>query len=610
MKLVSIEHLVEEALSAFKRFPLAISCSMLATITAILLVDNAKDDISRLYINILMTLSLGMVTYVGLAAFAQRYTMRKSTVIAFHVAVAAIMVYYYFAQPDEFTVKSVARYIILLLAVHLGVSFAPYMVDTEMNGFWQFNKSLFLRFLTSVLYSLVLFVGLSLALVTIDNLFNVSIDIVWYQRLFITIFGTFNTWFFLAGMPERIIKLQLDTDYPKSLRVFTQFVLLPLVTIYLLILYAYAAKIAFTFVWPRGYVSYLVIGFSTLGILALLLVWPLRSNEKYKWIHTYTKWFFIAVFPLIVLLGMAIGRRVIEYGVTENRYFVIILSLWLFINALYFLFSERKNIKFIPMSLFFTALISGFGPWNAFQISQESQLNRLENLLEKNHLLKDGFVQRSAKDSAAISVNDRIEVSSIVDYLTDAHGVESMQQFFKSNLVVEVNKTVKSENRLDKKVLIVQMLGIDYLYQNSTEVDLEYKRYNYSAKYSNVLNISEYDYYFPIDLYVSDNQAPIVFDLDSSKVTFDYEKGSSTLKIWSNNEPYYKLALKDIIRPIEKTYGRNNYNIDQYKLTTSFQDGNGRTFKIILRGISGNINEEDTTKFNLSSLNGIVLIKK
>jgi hypothetical protein len=154
------------------------------------------------------------------------------------------------------------------------------------------------------------------------------------------------------------------------------------------------------------------------------------------------------------------------------------------------------------------------------------------------------------------------------------------------------------------------MLGIDYLYQNSTEVDLEYKRYNYSAKYSNVLNISEYDYYFPIDLYVSDNQAPIVFDLDSSKVTFDYEKGSSTLKIWSNNEPYYKLALKDIIRPIEKTYGRNNYNIDQYKLTTSFQDGNGRTFKIILRGISGSINEEDTTKFNLSSLNGIVLIKK
>lgn len=610
MKLVSIEHLVEGALTALKRFPLAIFCSIAATVVGIIFVDNLKNEDTRIYINILMTLSLGMVSFVGLAAFAQRYTMRKSTVIAFHVAVAAIMVYYYFAQPDEFTVKSVARYIILLLSVHLGVSFAPYMVDTEMNGFWQYNKTLFLRFLASVLYSTVLFIGLSLALITIDNLFNVSIDFIWYQRLFITIFGTFNTWFFLSGMPERIIKLQLDTDYPKSLRVFTQYVLLPLVTIYLMILYAYAAKIAFTIVWPRGYVSYLVIGFSTLGILALLLVWPLRSNEKYTWIRTYTRWFFIAVFPLIVLLGMAIGRRVIEYGVTENRYFVIILSLWLFINALYFLFSERKNIKFIPMSLFFTVLISGFGPWSAFQISQESQLHRLEKLLEKNHLLKDGLAFRSVKDSTAISVDDKVEVSAIVDYLTDVHGVESMQQFFKNNLVVEINKSNKLENDFDKKVLITQMLGVDYTFHNSSEIDLANRSYNYSGKYSNVLSISGYDYYFPIDIYVSNTHAPHSFDLDSSKVTIDYDKGSWYFKIWCNNEPYNNVSLKDIILPIEKVYGRNNYNVSQDKLTTSFKDSKGRTFKVIIRGISGSINDEDTTKFNLSSLNGIILIKK
>lgn len=610
MKLVSIEHLVEGAFTALKRFPLAIICSVLATITAIIFVDHANEKDVKIYINILMTLSLGMVSYIGLAVFAQRYTMRKSTVMAFHVAVAAIMVYYYFAQPDEFTVKSIARYIILLLSVHLGVAFAPYMVDTEMNGFWQYNKSLFLRFLTSALYSSVLFIGLSLALVTIDNLFNVEIDFIWYQRLFIFIAGTFNTWFFLAGMPERIIKLQLDTDYPKSLRAFTQYVLLPLVTIYLLILYVYGAKIALTIVWPRGYVSYLVIGFSTLGILALLLVWPLRSNEKYTWIRTYTRWFFIAIFPLILLLGMAIGRRVIEYGVTENRYFIIILSLWLFINAIYFLFSERKNIKFIPMSLFFTALISGFGPWNAFQISQESQLNRLENLLEKNHLLKYGIVKRSTKDSAAISINDRVEVSSIVDYLTEVHGVESMQQFFKNNLVVEVNKTVKTDNDFDKKVLITEMFGVNYLYQNASEIDLANRSYNYSGNYKNVLNIAGYDYYFPLDIYISDNHSPLTFDLDSTKVTIDYDKGSWNLKIWCNNEPFQNVSLKDIILPLEKMYGRNNYAVNEDKLTTTLQDSKGRSYKIMLRGIAGNVNDDDTTKFNLSSLNGVILIKK
>jgi hypothetical protein len=43
--------------------------------------------------------------------------------------------------------------------------------------------------------------------------------------------------------------------------------------------------------------------------------------ETNEWIRTFTKRFFFALFPLIVLLILAVGRRVSEYGVTENRYF-------------------------------------------------------------------------------------------------------------------------------------------------------------------------------------------------------------------------------------------------------------------------------------------------
>jgi hypothetical protein len=115
-------------------------------------------------------------------------------------------------------------------------------------------------------------------------------------------------------------------------------------------------KIILSSNWPKGWVSYLVIGFSTAGILALLLVWPLQSNDRFKWIKAYVKYFFMALFPLILMLAFAIYIRVKDYGITENRYFIMVLALWLFVNAIYFLLSTVKNIKVIPMSLFFVAL--------------------------------------------------------------------------------------------------------------------------------------------------------------------------------------------------------------------------------------------------------------
>ena len=41
---------------------------------------------------------------------------------------------------------------LMSLALHLLVAFAAFTGKGQIQGFWQFNKTLFLRFLTSVLY--------------------------------------------------------------------------------------------------------------------------------------------------------------------------------------------------------------------------------------------------------------------------------------------------------------------------------------------------------------------------------------------------------------------------------------------------------------------------
>jgi len=237
MKFYSVELIIHQAAKAFRRFPMALVCAILSAALIIFMIDenfDLKDNVEWFYT--LQTLWLGMVAFVGLAVFTQRYTMRNSTVIPLNVAVVALMVYYFFAQPDFFTVKSVARFIILVIAAHLGVSFAPFLVNTEVNGFWQYNKSLFIRYLTSAIYSAVLYIGLSVALLAIRTLFNIDFDEKIYVYLFVTIAVVLNTWFFLSGVPSRIIGLEQVREYPKGLRIFTQYVLLPLVVIYLIIL--------------------------------------------------------------------------------------------------------------------------------------------------------------------------------------------------------------------------------------------------------------------------------------------------------------------------------------------------------------------------------------
>jgi hypothetical protein len=582
---------------------MALICAILAAALMMHLVDdNAgfKENIPMYYI--LQTLWLGMISFVGLSVFTQRYTMRTSTVILLNVAVVALMVYFFYAQPESYTVKSVSRFIILVIGAHLGVSFAPFLVNTEVNGFWQYNKSLFLRFLTSAIYSAVFYIGLSIALLAIKELFNIDFGDKVYIDLFITVAVVMNTWFFIAGIPSRIIALEQVREYPKGLRIFTQYVLLPLVVIYLIILYFYEAKILFTLVWPRGIVSYLIIGFSTLGILALLLVWPLRDDAEHTWIRTFTKRFFLAIFPLIVLLIMAIGRRVMEYGVTENRYFLIVLSLWLFIVALYFLFSRRKNIKFVPLSLFFAALLSGFGPWNAFEVSSLSQHSRLENFFQKNKMIVNGKATKSKK---TITKADQKEIASIVEYMIDVHGVESIQDLFTQDLAI-VTKEGRNEyfNKTDRVLALIGLdSGIEIAAIDDTEDD-----YDFSCTRTEGMTIAGYNYMLPLSIYPQTSSYIDNGLIESIPYTVKYLENDFAFTISVDKSENDTVQLRNTFMNIKVKYEASSINVDKDYMRINASSEN-YDYLILLDGISVKYDKEED-KMSLSSLRGNILVKK
>jgi hypothetical protein len=139
-----------------------------------------------------------------------------------------------------------------MAGAHLVVSFAPFIGFDEPNGFGQFNKTLFLQFLSASLYSLTLYIGLLIAIHAIKYLFNVEFSDQIEMDLAIVIFTFFHTVFFLNKIPDDLHNLDQQTDYPNGLKIFTQYVLLPLEVVYLIILYAYTGKILFQWKLPEG----------------------------------------------------------------------------------------------------------------------------------------------------------------------------------------------------------------------------------------------------------------------------------------------------------------------------------------------------------------------
>jgi hypothetical protein len=57
-------------------------------------------------------------------------------------------------------------------------------------------------------------------------------------------------------------------------------------------------------------VSELILALAVAGILALLLIHPLRQSPENTWMRTFVRWFYRALLPLLGLLAVAIGTRI------------------------------------------------------------------------------------------------------------------------------------------------------------------------------------------------------------------------------------------------------------------------------------------------------------
>ncbi len=427
MKLPSIQRLASAAWATAQRFPVVLLCGVVAAIAAMRAVEADTLDAMRP----VAAATLGLPLLTGLTLFAERRNFGALRHWALRALGLAVLLLFYWGWPNWSEPVTGMRYFHFSVTLHLLVAFIAYLGVREPNGFWQFNRTLFFRFCLGGIYTYVLFGGLSLAMLGIDNLFGIDIDDLNYPRLLFFLGFVFQTWFFLAGVPRDFEPLERRDDYPAGLRVFAQYVLLPLVSLYLVILTAYLGRVVITTTWPSGWIGYLVSALATLGIFSLLLVHPRRGREGHAWIDTYARVFWIALIPSVAMLLLAITQRIGQYGITERRYLLFVLAVWLGATALFYAVSRSREIKGIPLSLAVLGLLTFVGPWSAYDVAERSQVGRLEGLLTEHGVLREGRVSPAAAEvPVEVPAEDWRQINDILAYLAGWHGTDGIDGWF------------------------------------------------------------------------------------------------------------------------------------------------------------------------------------
>ncbi|MBU0520313.1 DUF4153 domain-containing protein, partial [bacterium] len=398
MKLLSIGQIGAEYGRTIQRFPLVILSAIVASIVAIILIEFEELPQPPIPYSILLAsiLALPLLTTLTLTAEKSKLPIAKQWGLQ-ALGVFLLIAYAFTVPTDLDSAPMIYLFRFFAFAVGLCLLFTvlSFRSKGQLNGFWQFNKIVVFRVILTGAFAAVLFAGLGLALAALDNLFGMNIPDQRYAELWILINGLFTVGYILAGIPDDLDALDSLPEYPKALKVFAQYVLAPLVLVYFVILYAYIAKIIVTWNWPQGWVGRLILGFSAAGILALFVLDPIKELMGQSWIKRTARWYYIILIPLVVVLFLALWRRISEYGITEGRYLGLAIGIWLAVMAFYFIFSKTKSIKFVPASLCILTFTISFGSWGMFAVSERSQIARLQGLLASNEILVDGSVQKA-----------------------------------------------------------------------------------------------------------------------------------------------------------------------------------------------------------------------
>ncbi|MBF1220313.1 MAG: DUF4153 domain-containing protein [Haemophilus parainfluenzae] len=315
-------------------------------------------------------------------------------------------------------------------------------------------------------------------LFTITTLFNVEFSYSFYSH-FYTSLGIFTQPLFFLVFQQRQAKSEMTLN--RIFEILVNFVLAPALMIFTVLLYAYVVQIIFEGVLPKGMLANITLPY----LLGGLGVYALRSIcAKARW-ETFFKFYpYLAIVP-IVLLWLAIDRRISAYAWTEQRIYLVALATAITIAYAILIVPKARQYRLIS-GVVMVAIFAMTWVVKPQEIAYQSQTARFEQLLKKLNLSDSSGKIRDDVDfderlenMPKSELKDWKELDSVSDYLLYSIELDSSvedayqerrevfqkQYGEKSKELLKVD-IYRDEIRIDGQAISDRKITIEFLWES------------------------------------------------------------------------------------------------------------------------------------------------
>ena len=375
-----------------KRFPVSAAfVTVLSLFLAFSIHDEGRHLESSCIGAVSYYLSVGFMLSLTLHLWQEEGQKRRTALIVNSVAhlallVDAIYIYHMLEDSDGYHYEVWVAHAAVILALLLSLLFLPFWKEKDNIASWNFTMRLIANGIICYIIGEVMWGGFSVLLASFNALFGIDLDFKWYAVIGVLTTLLLASWLFLGRIPcgeKKHDRTPVDSGFLNGVM---RFLFLPLVGLYIVVLYIYAIQILVKWELPDGWVSWLVAA-SMAGLIIIEFgLYPARKAQERKADNCIARYLPVAILPLLLLMTVGIVRRFSDYGITINRLYLITLNLWFYFVCITLFVTKARRINWITISFALIFLLTSALPINYFSITHDFMESRIEKAMAHQKL--------------------------------------------------------------------------------------------------------------------------------------------------------------------------------------------------------------------------------
>lgn len=493
-----IKNIFEGALKSFYRFPASIFSAIIISIISIIRISmdwELQQSYSFLFDSVQLSfllgaiLSMAIVVYLEVKLNRDRKSFVIGNILGILISLISFLLLYYLSPvTSEDGLKYISNMGNARIFVSIFISSIAFIyfisksekIDSFSDSFFIVHRA----YIVSLLYGIVIMIGVSGVLSAFQALVYRGMSFKIYQYIGVLI-GFLTYTVFLGYFPnfvsgKEIEEIENIKEQPRFIFVLFGFILVPIMIALTMVLLIWSFRVLF---------SQIEVSFNQLSSIAssyiIFGIWLhiMLESHNTKIANFYKKAY---PFTAILVLGFqfwALIGQIGKFGIKTAEY--SFMMIWIFgaISIILLLFYEfRKNNGYRKIAILAGIIsIIWVSPILGYEdLTFNSQIKRLENLLVKEEILINGQIISIARD---IDKLKKAEITDAVDFIADSD---------KKNIPNWFNREFKEEDKFKDTFGFEKTYGI---YEDSNE----YTGQNFRLS-TDVIDISDYSLTLNLDL--------------------------------------------------------------------------------------------------------------